>query len=73
MTRKDFELIAGELKELKTFIDIPGIPGSDEYEKGKHDTWYIITSNLASRLATTNPAFDRERFLKASGVEDADA
>lgn len=58
MTRKDYELIARVLRD-------------------KHERWdatgqmavRAIAEAFATELATTNPRFDRARFLKACGVD----
>jgi hypothetical protein len=55
MTRKDFELIAAALKEA-----------ADGISQQAHK---YLTERLADALATTNPNFKRERFLRASGVQ----
>jgi hypothetical protein len=54
MTRKDFELIAEAIKQI-TANDYP----QDKAEKAEL---------FARVLATTNPAFNRARFLTACGV-----
>jgi DNA-binding ferritin-like protein (Dps family) len=55
MTKKDFELIANAVKELT----------EDYYSRDKE-----ITAELFARvLATTNPRFDRARFITACGVK----
>lgn len=53
MTRKHFELIARILDESDL--------SPDEHEH--------ISSRFADELEHLNPNFDRERFLKACGVE----
>ncbi len=54
MTRKDFELIARVLKDII-----------------QTDTRHLeyIAAEFADALKSTNANFDRERFLKACGVE----
>lgn len=56
MSRKDYELIARIIDEL---------PTGDEVDR------LIIAKEFAWALAHENPRFDRERFLKACGVEVA--
>jgi hypothetical protein len=51
MTKKDFVLLADTLAGSKHYMDQAG------YE--------LVCRVFASRLAQTNPRFDRERFLKA--------
>jgi hypothetical protein len=58
MTRKDFQLIADAVKRLQVFSN----SGSDEISLG------LVAKELADALATTNPNFDRARFLTACGV-----
>ena len=60
MTRKDFELIADAIKNMKDSRD-----GEDWTING---ALYPFAVQLADALATTNAQFDRARFLKACGV-----
>lgn len=55
MTKKDFELLARALRDCRP------LPLHLERMK-QHD--YVIRF-MANALATTNPRFDRERFLNA--------
>lgn len=55
MTRKDFELIAGVISNSQGLT-----------RGGVMDT---LAERLADALATTNPNFDRARFLKACEVK----
>lgn len=59
MTRKDFELIAKVFHELNA-----------DFNNGGEDTisLALVAEELTRALATTNPNFDRARFLKACGV-----
>lgn len=59
MTKKDYELIAGAIEY--------GISGNDILPDG--DIMAIITS-IARALQADNPHFDRQKFLKACGLED---
>ena len=66
MTRKDYILIAGALKDCKPVYD-----GTDEaLFIGKENTWYDICWNVSARLAVENPHFDRGWFLTACWVEE---
>ena len=56
MTRKDFEAIASA---IRTAVGV---------DSAWTDAAESIASELADYLATTNPRFDRARFLKACGV-----
>lgn len=61
MTRKDFELIAAIVRETVADPDI------DDCVKGPMT--YHLSRKFANALAATNPAFDRDRFLVACGVD----
>ena len=55
MTKKDFELIARTLADW---------PRTDD----EHESWEHGCRHFADALATTNPRFDRAKFLQACGV-----
>ena len=67
MTKKDFELIANTLRSedprTKHYFDMT------DWEKGAADEWNTIVLAFANALQTTNPRFDRARFLAACGVQ----
>jgi hypothetical protein len=54
MTRKDFQLIANAVKQIT----------ANDYTQDRADKANLF----ADALATTNPQFDRARFLTACGV-----
>ena len=56
MTKKDYELIAGNIKTISNWQDI------------KPTTALLIALMFAEDLETTNPRFNRELFLTACGV-----
>lgn len=67
MTRKDYVLIAAALKEARDMLAANGanltrtqcsLNGAD-----------ASAIELADALSRDNPRFDRERFLKAAGVQ----
>jgi hypothetical protein len=58
MTRRDYVLIAAALKAAQ-----------DDEVKAGHPVYDTATYKLADVLARENPRFDRERFLKACGVQ----
>jgi hypothetical protein len=62
MTRKDYVLIAEAAATAR-----PN-PRSDR-GKDWYDGWHVTVCALANALANDNPRFDRERFLKACGVQ----
>jgi len=59
LTEKDFEEIAGTVKDAREAIDTGGAP-REEY----------LAVRLADWLEEQNPRFDRDKFLKACGMED---
>jgi hypothetical protein len=59
MQRRHFQMIAETLKSLTR-----GRP--DDWSK---NGWRETCLTFASRLASTNPGFDRARFLAACGME----
>jgi hypothetical protein len=67
MTKKDFELIAAALlAEKMRVIDSRTY---DEGERADREMQCDASANaLADALATTNPRFDRAKFLTACGV-----
>jgi hypothetical protein len=70
MTRKDFEMIAGAMAKAARWSEAKAAnTTSPEYAQGRSVGIWLATHNLADVLAETNPAFDRERFLKAAGAE----
>lgn len=63
MTRKDYELIAAAIKRCAD--------GNGAGSNVQPPMWTIheVACELGNALKITNPLFDRERFLKACGVE----
>lgn len=59
MTRKDFQLIADVLKGLS-------LNWGGHLNDASHAR---VVEDFADKLASTNPNFDRARFLRACGVE----
>ncbi len=60
MQRRHFELIADVLRDTLDFY------GEEATFKAPVET---VALRMATRLASTNPNFDRARFLRACGVE----
>lgn len=64
MTRKDYIRIAAALNGRTKHN------ATDEtYREGWHAATSACAHALADTLAQDNPRFDRERFLKAAGVQ----
>ena len=62
MTRKDFRLIADAVKQLRTF-EAHDIELSEVVSRAVR--FSSLVDSLASALATTNPRFNRQRFVDA--------
>lgn len=60
MTKKDFELIAQAIAEMKDKYT-----GADWSING---AMYPFARQMADALENSNPRFDSEKFLKACGV-----
>ena len=59
MSRKDFQLIAETIKGLS-------LNWGGHLNDPSHDR---VANDFADKLASTNPNFNRARFLRACGVE----
>jgi hypothetical protein len=64
MTKKDYELIAGILKGAQNYEAT-----FNDNEKGAKAI-EAVTHTFAVILATTNPRFNEDLFLKACGVSN---
>lgn len=64
MTRKGYILIAAALARP---IERDGLTSEEAHAASI--TWESCCFNIADALAAYNPRFDRERFLKACGVQ----
>lgn len=65
MTRKDYQLIASAIDNSR-----PEILGANSPDaRQRHDTCDLVARTMAKSLAADNPNFDRDRFLRACGVE----
>ena len=64
MTRKDYILIAAALRDT-LLIDCP----TSDYLNGARAAYASAVARVADALGRDNPRFDRERFLKAAGVQ----
>jgi hypothetical protein len=62
MTRKDFYLIANAVKKLRTF-EAQDVECSENVARVVR--FSSVVDALASALATTNPRFNRQRFVDA--------
>ena len=69
LSKKHFEMLARGLSNNKPRN--PAVPPREHKAALKHRTlqWKADVCAIADMLATTNPRFDRERFLKACGYE----
>ncbi len=72
MTKKDFELIAATIKTAKENAASIAATCSGERAAGILGGIDFVAESFANKLSTTNPNFDRKRFLVACGaaIED---
>lgn len=63
MTAKDFRLIADAIRPL---TDSSGCPLGGATCDGYYEALEDVADSLATALATTNPRFDRSRFMAAA-------
>ena len=61
MTRRDFEFLAQAIKDMQQLTDSNG-----------YMSRYDVAQVIAGRLETTNPRFNRSRFMTACNVADGD-
>jgi len=66
MTRKDYVMIAGIIKDCNL---IPTLNKNKENGLIQADILFTVASQLAYKLEQDNPRFDRARFLEACGVK----
>lgn len=62
MQRRHFDLIAEALRDTR--------PIKREGHELQFDRWLEVVNTFAMRLKRTNDSFNRDRFLRACGVED---
>lgn len=62
MTRKDYELLAQAVRDA---LYDPSVQPSTECQRAVR----LVACHIADDLADDNDRFDRERFLKACGVQ----
>lgn len=70
MTKKDYILIAGVLKEVGEFAQIP--TADKKYNNGKYDSYYMAVNKLSGRFEQDNDKFKREVFLRECGIGESD-
>lgn len=71
MTKKDYELIAGTLRNYKEF---QLKDDEKDFTASEHSllmtSWREVGQALATNLQADNPRFDRNKFLTACGIKD---
>jgi len=68
MTRKDYVMIAGIIKDCNL---IPTLNKNKENGLIQADMLFTVASQLAYKLEQDNPRFDRKMFLTACGLKEA--
>jgi hypothetical protein len=66
MTRKDYVMIAGIIKDCNL---IPTLNKNKENGLIQADILFTVANQLAYKLEQDNPRFDRDRFLTDCGVK----
>lgn len=75
LSRKNYEAVAKVVSKISRDFSLVAGEGdsTDEnlkgYDRGAVDALTDVRVALADYFASDNPRFDRERFLKACGVE----
>lgn len=67
MTKKDFELIANIIKTFEPPFATMNQTIEDDEEQTEY-TRNALADTFAKHLTSTNPFFNREKFLKACGI-----
>jgi hypothetical protein len=62
MTKRDFELIAGTITRLRTTV-------RTNYNSVRSILIDELAEEFANSLTSTNPRFNRQRFLDACGLD----
>lgn len=65
MTKKDFEAIAGAVRDARMALVVPGHPLPNQTTQ----IFDSMARSLADVIAKTNAKFQRPRFLTACGVD----
>jgi len=68
MTRKDYVMLAGIIKDCNL---IPTLNKNKEEGLIQADILFTVASQLAYKLEQDNPRFDRNKFLTACGLGEA--
>ena len=69
MTKKDYELIAGVIRDrLNNSTHLDKLDWSDNEIQIAKDVITDTAYFMCNRLAKDNPKFDRDRFMAACGV-----
>lgn len=71
MTKKDYILIAGQIRKARDEILAERGSNFSAYDLGAKEALYLATRAIASDLAKENPRFDLERFVIAALGKEA--
>jgi hypothetical protein len=69
MTKKDFALIAEALKLSRT-LPLEFYSNTLDYHQGKINQWKDMVVTLSNALQRTNPRFDYDKFIEATGYNE---
>lgn len=68
MTKKDYELIAGVVKDFDQRL---GNWFNGQERQQRQEVHAELAHSMANQLEQDNPKFDRNKFLQACGIETA--
>lgn len=67
MTKKDYELIAGCIARTRMVNELEG---NSVKRQVRQACLRLVTIDLTATLAEENPLFNKQKFIKACGLED---
>lgn len=68
MRKKDYELIASSLHRCK-MVNCQQLEGNRVKREAKNAMLRLVATDLATTLKDDNPRFDRQKFMKACGLD----
>lgn len=72
MTKKDYLLVADALNEAKPKVVDQAVKDATGIDEAIRIQWHFDCRLIAHALGFDNDRFDRQRFLKACGIEADD-
>lgn len=69
MTKKHFIALAKALRDDRAWYDGEVYGDMEPWKRGCYDQWHTMALAIADVCSSTNPLFDRVRFLTACGMQ----